>query len=437
MIIVRLCLFFFSFFFAYYLEAEQLKLNVSARSAILINADSGAILYEKNAHAPSFPASITKVATALYALEKKEHALDELVIAFQDCLSMVPAHLKRVKDSTHPPYRLEPDGTSIGLQVGEQMPLKSLLYGMMLSSGNDAANVIAHFVSGSVDNFMEELNEYFQQKGFKETHFNNPHGLHHPEHYTTAYDMAMITKEAMKKHLFRQIVKTIQYARPETNKQQASVFLQSNRLLRRGPFFYPKAIGVKTGYHSMAGHTLIAAAEQDDRILIAVVLACPDVKQRFKDVTHLFEAAFAEKKLVRTLFSRQYDPFSLQVKGAKGPLIASLTEDLKCEYFPSEEPELKAFLHWKELKLPIAQGEMVGEIQLMTNKGVILKTAPLYAASSVEMTALFKIAQVCRNVCLKLFNPSLIMGLIGLVIIGIGITRFRRVGMGRSAGKKK
>ena len=119
-------LFFIACFYTLLAEGKQLNVEVSAKSAILINAETGMILYEKNAHQPCYPASITKVATALYALEKKNHALDELVMASQDSLSVVPAYIKKSKGSTHPSYRLEPDGTNIGIQIGEQLSFKVL-----------------------------------------------------------------------------------------------------------------------------------------------------------------------------------------------------------------------------------------------------------------------------------------------------------------------
>ena len=284
----------------------------------------------------------------------------------------------------------------------------------MLSSGNDAANVIAQFVSGSIEQFMQDLNNFFKEKGIKETRFNNPHGLHHPEHYTTAFDMALITKEAMKKPLFREIVKTIHYTRPETNKQPATTLVQSNRLLRRGSFFYPKAVGVKTGYHSKAGYTLVGAAEQDGRLLIAVVLGCTEMNKRFKDVIALFEAAFAEKKVSRTLFSKQYDTFTIQVTGSKSPLIATLSEDLKMDYFPSEEPIFKAFLKWNQMSLPIKEGQVVGEIQLKTDQGTILKHS-LFASSEVQMTAFFKIIRMYRKMSPIVFSPAIILCLMGIV----------------------
>src|SRR5205823_4074450 len=154
----------------------------------------------------------------------------------------------------------------------------------------------------------------------------------------------------------------------------ASLFVQSNRLLRTGPLYYPRAIGVKTGYTSHAGHNLVAAAEKEGRTLIAVLMGGEESTKRFKEAVQLFEAAFSEKKISRTLFTQAYDPFSLKVKGADQPLTAHLAEDLKIAYYPSEEPLFKAFLLWDRLSLPIMQGQKVGEIRIKTVQGELLQS---------------------------------------------------------------
>jgi D-alanyl-D-alanine carboxypeptidase (penicillin-binding protein 5/6) len=190
--------------------------------------------------------------------------------------------------------------------------------------------------------------------------------------------------------------------------------VQSNRLLRRGQYFYPKAVGVKTGYHSMAGHTLVAAAENGERSLIAVVLNCPNAANRFKDAISLFETAFAEKKVVRTLFAKQYDTFNLHVSGGKIPLIAALAEDLQISYFPSEEPEFKAFLEWKSLTPPIRQGDFAGEIQLTTTEGKILGKGNLYATSTVEPTTLYRLTQFFHRFTPKKLNATMLLSLLAI-----------------------
>ena len=360
-------------------EAKPLKVDVAAQSAILINAETGVILYEKESHKPSFPASITKISTALYALEKKGHTLNEVI-------RVSPEAMARRRRSDFLPHQLVPDGTHMSLRTGEELPFHALLHGLMLVSGNDAANVIAEHVSGSVPQFVKEMNAFLRANGILETNFCNPHGLHIEEHKTTAYDMAKIAQLALKHQIFRDVVKTVHFTRPETNKQPAAPLVQHKRLMKPGAYYYPKAIGIKTGYHSNAGCTLVGAAEHEGRTLIAVLLGEPDTARRFKDAIALFEAAFSQKLVQRVYFSKRYDLFSCLVKGAKGKLEASLPEDLTYSYYPAEEPQVKAFIHWNKKKLPIHVGEVVGEMRLVTADNKVLKSAPLYAVRDLEGT---------------------------------------------------
>ncbi len=373
--------FFFALVVPFFLIAEPLKVDLSAECAILINAETGAILFEKNASRPYNPASITKIATALYVLEKKGNALGELATATQECLAIVPKHMRISQ-----PCLLQADGTSMGLRVGEVISLKSLLYGLMICSGNDAANVLARYFSGSLDQFVVELNQFLREKGIRHTNFLNPHGLHHPDHRTTAYDMAQITKEAFKYPLFREIVKTVKYTRQPSNKQQGAELVQHNKLLRRGKYYYPKAVGVKTGYTTRSGFTISAAAEHEGRRLIAVLLGCPTVDQRYGDAIKLFEAAFGEKLQSRTFFNKQHDHFWLELKKGKTSLEAALDEDLSMDYYPAEEPKVKAQLKWDMVKLPIRAGQLVGHLELITDQGQCVKSAPLFAVKGVEQT---------------------------------------------------
>ena len=378
-------LFFIIFFLMIQAPAESaLNVKVSSLSAILINAETGAILFEKEAHLSSYPASITKIATALYVLEKARGALDEIVTIPHESVTTISPTIKQADFTAHPPYLLESDGTMMRLKLGETLPLKVLLYGMMLMSGNDAANAIAKHMSGDINTFMAELNLFLQSKGILETQFLNPHGLHHPHHRTTAYDMALMTKEALKHPYFRKIVKTVRCPRPQTNKQPAGEMMQFNRLLKPGPYYYSKAIGIKTGHTEKAGDPLVAAAEHEGRTLIAVFLGCRGRTTRYQDAIKLFDAAFAEKKVDRTLFTKKFDHFSREIKGAKTSLEASLARDVELSFYPSEEPYFKSRISWAPVNLPISPGDQVGKLDIVTEGGVILESTPLVAIKGVE-----------------------------------------------------
>lgn len=286
---------------------KPLDVKVRAPSAILMNGDTGAILYEKHAHTQVYPASTTKIATALCILEETKGILDKKATVSAESLKM--------KGNGDPAYGLESDGTMMQLVRGEVHTYEALLHGLMLASGNDAANVLAESICGSVPTFVDKMNAYAKSLGCKNTHFCNPHGLHHPEHYSTAYDMCLIARGALKHPKVRQVVSSISYTIPKTNKQPVREIKQPNGLIKAGPHHYPKAIGLKTGFHSAAKYTLVAAAEHEGRTLVAAVMGADKSADRYIDAKALFEAAFAEKKRERGFW--HWIKFSRN--GSRGP----------------------------------------------------------------------------------------------------------------------
>ncbi len=363
------------------LFSRPLEVEVSARSAILMNADTGAILYEKNPYIPMYPASTTKIATALYVLEEKNPSLEQMMTVSSEALKMKPEKF----GEEVPAYWGEVGGSKMGLVKGEVLSLESLLHGLMRVSGNDAANVIAENLSGSIPEFVSEMNEYIQFLGCKNTHFCNPHGLHHEDHLSTAYDMCLIMQKALQNPKFRDIVSNQYYQKPKTNRQQAAEIEQKNPLLKPGKYYYPKVIGAKTGFHSKAKYTLVAVAEGEGRTLIAAFFGCDKRTDRYEDAIRLFDLAFAEKKETVVFFDPSH-LFSYPIEGAKVPLQASLTEDLKISYFPSEEPSCRAFVHWEPISLPIYKGQKVGEIHISDSSGVVLQSGELVAKEDVKST---------------------------------------------------
>lgn len=374
-------LFFFSNCFA-----KPLQVQIGAESAILMNAETGKILFEKNAYKPMNPASLTKIATALYVLEKARHSLDQTVVVDSELIKTVDPIRKQQALHLYSPYSLESDGTMIYLKPGEEITLRSLLDGLLLSSGNDAANVLAASIGGSVETFMKELNEYLLSKGFKNTTFLNPHGLYYENHLSTAYDLARLGQLALKDPLICEIVRAPKIYRPATNKRAPSHFIQTNRLLKAGQYYYPKALGMKTGYHARAGYNLLAVAEYNGRCLIAVLLKNKESQQRYQDAIQLFEAAFQEEKHERILFAKRADVFRLKLPRAKGNLEAVLNEDLVLSYYPSEEPQIKAMVVWREVKPPIKKGTVVGDMVIKSPEGTSLMSAPIYALHDVDAT---------------------------------------------------
>lgn len=364
------------------LHSEPLQIDVKADAAILMNADTGAILYKKNERELHYPASTTKVATALYILKFKRDFLDKTVAASQEALVSVEHEAKRKSNYSLPSYWLEPDGSHIGIKVGEEFSMVDLLKGMLISSGNDASNVLAITAEESIPVFMDKMNSYLKSIGCQNTLFTNPHGLHDPKHQTTAYDLALITKEALKDPLFCDIVKQTRFSRPKTNKQKATTLLQTNRLLRKGQHYYPKAIGVKTGYHSRAMKTFVGAARSNGRTLIYVSFKNADRSQMFKDAIRIFDLAFNQPKIHHVMMKSGPKKFTQAFDQGSEPLQTYLKEDLSLDYYPAEDPQAKCTLVWDTLALPIVKDQRVGELRLVNNNGILVR-ADLLSANHV------------------------------------------------------
>lgn len=416
------------------LNAGQLKLEVRAEKAILVNADNGTVLFEKSADEIAYPASTTKVATAWYILEKYAHRINEQAVVSREAVAYSPVNLKRSNTPGHPSYRLEARATNMHLQPREIMPLRTLLYGLMLVSANDAANVLAEHLCGTIDNFMGELNGFLREKGIENTSFTNPGGFHHTNHRTTARDMALIASQAIRNPLFLEIVGTLTYERPAYGNQPASTLKQFNRLMTPGRYYYPKAIGIKTGHLHIAGFNLVAAAKQGDRTLLAVLLNCKENDDRYRDARALFETAFAEKKVSRILLTKDHEQFKLRVPGAKKILIANMQYDLKLDYYPSEEPQMRSIVNWHVPSLPIKAGQAVGEVVLLDAQQKVLGREALIARECVEPTLWKSITLYGSALChAPMTIPLLTM--IGAVSISAGgvLFIFRR----RDYGKKK
>ena len=221
--------------------------SVSAEGAVLVVGSSGRVLYEKNSDKRLYPASTTKIMTALVTLE----TLDELGLG-PDSKVIVPVEAAGV------------EGSSLYLKAGEKLSLEELLYGLMLQSGNDSAEAIAVCVGGTRETFVEKMNLKAEQLGCSGTHFVNPSGLFDENHYTTAGDLAIIAAEAMKREDFREIVGAQKWASEETDRS----FVNKNKTV----FNYEGGNGVKIGFTKKSGRTLVASAEREGKELIAVVL---------------------------------------------------------------------------------------------------------------------------------------------------------------------
>ena len=412
-------LLFFCTLYCYQLQGQPLELSVSAESAILMNADTGAILYEKNANLLQYPASITKISTAAYALKVKGDDLNVMVVADQESLASISADAKKRSNYAKPAYWLEPDGTHVGIKKGEPLSLKNLLCASLIVSANDASNIIAQYVGGgSIPSFMKEVNAWLKEIGCRNTTFCNPHGLHHPNHQTTAYDMAIMAREAIKNPIFCETIKSTRFIRPKTSHQESSTLVQTNKLLRRGPHYYSLAFGVKTGYHSHAMHTFVAAAKHNGRTLIAVLLKAKERNDVFQDAKKMFEMAFNQTKVQRIFLQAGPQKFKMEIAGAAVPVKTYIRDDLNVEYYPAEEPKFKCLLYWDAITPPVAKNQRLGELRLQIEDGQVIQRLPLYASEDVSTTWLFGVKSLLKkgegtSSFLKFFGISLILMLIG------------------------
>lgn len=392
--IYRIVIFFFVFSGVHFLQAT-LQIDIGSTSGILINAENGKVLFEKNASKIMYPASCTKIAFALYAIKFHQDLFQKKLLCSSNALKAISESQKSKNNFANvPSHVLESDASHMGLKVGEELLFYDLLTATMVVSGDDASNVLAEEMGGgSIEKCVTDVNHYLRSIGCKNTHFTNPHGLHHPNHVSTAEDLALLCQEAMKEPLFREMVKMTRFKRPDTNKQ-ASVYLQqTNRLMiKSSPYYYPHAVGVKTGTHRRAGSCLTAQAEKNGRSLIAVTLQAEKGGERYEDVKKLFEAAFQEKQVMRTLIPAGTQPFSRKFEGGDQPLTTFIQDALTLTFYPSEEPEMRCQLAWKNLSLPIEKGEVVGELLLYADN-VLMQKATLFASNDVKATFFHSLKQ--------------------------------------------
>ena len=381
----------FSLFISSPLMGKSLSVSIETPHAVLMNAETGAVLFEKGARTPIYPASTMKVATLLNVLEKSSNRLDEIVTASGESLRRVSEKEKVQSEFTLPPYILENDGRKIDIRVGEQFSVNNLLIAAMVVSANDACNVLAESLSGDIPTFVSEMNEMTKRLGCKNTHFVNPHGLHHPSHVSSAYDMAVITREALKYPFFLEMIGETSYLRPRSKLYPAKEYpKKSDRLTNpTSPYYYPKASVIKTGYHWRAKHNLIAWASNGERRVLVVLHKSPTTEGRYRDAIALFEKAFSEEKIERPIFRKGEMKFEKKIPKGKKMLVADFKEDVYFEYFPSEEPLLRTELTWHSLALPILAGEEVGQVSIYDPMDRLLKKEPLFAQKTVEKRSLY------------------------------------------------
>ncbi|MBE2923073.1 D-alanyl-D-alanine carboxypeptidase [Anoxybacillus flavithermus] len=370
------CMFAIAFLFlpSVVVRAEQPKIELApeARSAILIERDTGAVLYEKNAHEPLPPASMTKIMTMLLIME----AIDQGKLKIDE----------RVRASE---YAASMGGSQIFLEPGEEMTVDDLLKGVAIGSGNDAAVALAERIAGSEEAFVHMMNEKARKLGLKHTTFENTTGLPAKNHYSTAYDMAMMAKELLKYDLITKYTGTYEdYLRENTDKKFWLV--NTNRLVK----FYPGVDGLKTGYTSEAKYCLTATAKKGNMRVIAVVFGAPTPKARNAQITKMLDYAFSHYE-TKPLYKKGETITMLPVSKGKKKSVAVVTSEPISVLLKKGEKSEAVKTTWKlnkKAKAPVKKGDVLGTL-VVKKDGAVIAKSPLVAKEQVEeanMWELFK-----------------------------------------------
>lgn len=266
---------------------------ISAESAILMDVDTGSILYAKNIHERSYPASTTKLLTCLIAMEQGN--LDDMVTFSDTAVFSVPT-----------------DGSNIGMDVGESITLEQCLYGILVGSANEVANAVGEYVSGSLDEFIQLMNERASQLGCTDSHFMNTNGLHDDNHYTSAYDLALISSAFFQDDMLCKIGNTGRYEFKATATQPDDFILKNKHRLITGEDPYDGILGGKTGYTDQARQTLVTCAEQNGMRLVCVVFK-EESPSQFTDTMELFDYGFHNFQLMN--IAENEDKYQIEPSG--------------------------------------------------------------------------------------------------------------------------
>ncbi len=354
-------------------QAQTALPEISAEAAILMDAATGDILYEKNSRQKEFPASITKLMTVLLTLEKG--SLTDSVTVSHEAVTNV-----------------EPGSASVALQEGETLSLEQILQAILLRSANEAANAAAEFTDGTLQAFAAHMNSRAAELGCENTHFVNPSGLHDETHATTAYDMALIARALLQNETFRSIMGSTYYEIPPTNKQPETRYLhgQHQMLNSNSTYYYEYATGGKTGFTEEARNTLVTYAKKDGRELIAVVLKCEGA-EHYTDSKALFEYGFENFEIRKLLSASEYvQTVSVtEIYNDKpvvlGTVSAAASDIEKTVQKNTDFSALKVTVECpKTIEGPVTHGQVLGSLTVSLDKEV-LATAELLAQADVPL----------------------------------------------------
>jgi len=443
---------FFSFFFCLIVLTSLLAparaakddtgdLEVEAKAALLIDPDTEELLYARNIHERIYPASLTKIMTCLLVLEsldRGEIARDTVLTASDVAVNSIP-----------------PDGSTAGIKAGEELTVESLLYCIMLSSANEGCNILAEGVAGSIDAFVDRMNAKAQAIGCEDTNFVNTNGLPDDYHYTTAWDLYLITKEARTHADFMPIVSTIYFEVPATNLSEPRKLYTTNYLVssyRTSYYLYQGAQGIKTGSTSAAGYCLVSSATRSGRSLLSVVLGAERVT--LEDGTVLTKSFTETAKL----FDWGFDNFRRQVILDAGELVAEVPVELSQQQNsvkvhparevdrllpkdldPVKDIDREVIFDAESVDAPVAKGQVLGQI-VLSRENTVYATVDLLADEDVSAS---KLLVFRRDLMEFLQRPDVWIAAGGaalLVVLGVilrSVLRSSRRRYGRSAAGRR
>lgn len=355
------------------------NLTIDSGACILVENSTGKVVFEKNSKDKMYPASTTKIMTALLALENCK--LEDTVVASRNAIKSISS-----------------DYATVYLNVGEELTVEQLLNILLIPSGNVAGNILAEHISGSIDSFVSLMNKRAKELGCVNTNFTNPYGLHDDNHYTCAYDLYLISKEAMKYDAFRNIVSktsyhlgsTNMYSKDDRNFYTTNDLIKPNSSKRSDNYYYENAIGIKTGYTSQAKDCLVAAASKDGFEFISVVLGSgktsQGLSQRYLETKKLFTFAY-NNYFLRTVREENSVFKQVEIKNATKDtkMLDVLVKDKltvlvdKDDLYATLPPEATID---ENLKAPISKGDVIGHIKY--NVEGISYESDLIAGQDVE-----------------------------------------------------
>ena len=405
--------------------------EVDAKAALLIDVGTGETLYDKNAHAQNYPASITKVMTALLTLEAVDAGrlrLDQEITAQESAFENLAA-----------------DGSTANIKAGETMTVENLLNCLLIVSANEAAHILAEAVAGDIDSFVALMNQRAEELGCADTHFANPSGLHNDRHYTSAWDIYLITREAMAYDAFMEIVGRKAYTVPETNISKKRELHSTNYLIstwRTGwpGYYYEDARGIKTGSTPEAGYCLVATAVRGNRQLISVVLGAERVKlddgttetRSFSETIRLFDHGFNDFKSMQLIEPDEFIcEVPVELSSETNYIVLHPAESLT-RMVPADlnlsDLTRDVELYAESVDAPIAEGDELGAITISYD-GTEYGTIPLLALNDVSASWLLAKE---REVKEFLAQPWVKFAAIGAAALVVGIVVLRAAASSRT-----